>query len=69
MSFLGFANYFREFMKGYADKVYPMQKLMRNKGKKFKWNEEAHAALENMKRELWQSASARHAYRKGHVCS
>ena len=35
MSFLGFANYYREFIKGYADKVNPMQKLMRNKGKKF----------------------------------
>ena len=23
MSFLGFANYYREFIKGYADKVYP----------------------------------------------
>ena len=33
MSFLGFANYYREFIKGYADKVYSMQKLMRNKGK------------------------------------
>ena len=31
LSFLGFANYYREFIKGYADKVYPMQKLMRNK--------------------------------------
>ena len=35
LSFLGFANYYREFIKGYADKVYPMHKLMRNKGKKF----------------------------------
>ena len=33
MSFLGFANYYREFIKGYADKVYPMQQLMRRKGK------------------------------------
>ena len=33
-SFLGFANYYREFIKGYADKVYSMQKLMRNKRKK-----------------------------------
>ena len=33
MSFLEFANYYREFIKGYADKVYPMQKLMRNKKK------------------------------------
>ena len=31
MSFLGLANYYREFIKGYADKVYPMQQLMRNK--------------------------------------
>ena len=31
MSFLGFANYYREFIKGYADKVYPMQQLMRRK--------------------------------------
>ena len=35
MSFLGFANYYREFTKGYEDKVYPMQQLMRHKGKKF----------------------------------
>ena len=29
-----------------------MQKLMRNKGKKFEWSEEAQAAFENIKREL-----------------
>ena len=50
MSFLCFANYYREFIKGYADKVYTMHKLMRNKGKKFEWSEEAQAALENIKR-------------------
>ena len=49
MSFLGFANFYREFIKGYAYKVYPMQKLIRNKGKKFEWNEEAQAAFENIK--------------------
>ena len=53
MNFLGFANYYREFIKGYADKVYPMQKLIRNKGKKFEWNGEAQAAFENIKRELY----------------
>ena len=52
MSFLGFANYYREFIKGYADKVYQMQKLMRNKGKKLEWNEEAQAAFENIKRHV-----------------
>ncbi|XP_063713845.1 uncharacterized protein LOC134841737 [Symsagittifera roscoffensis] len=55
MSFPGFANYYREFIKGYADKVYPMQKLMRNTGKKFEWNEEAQTAFENIKRELCEA--------------
>ena len=54
-SFLGFANYYREFIKEYADNVYPMQKLMRNKGKKFQWNEEVQAAFENIKRELCEA--------------
>ena len=49
LSFLGFASYYREFIKGYADKVYPMQKLMRNKGKKFECNDEAQVAFENIK--------------------
>ena len=35
MSFLGFAKYYRELIKGYADKVYPTQQLMRHKCKKF----------------------------------
>ena len=55
LSFLGFANYYRQFIKGYADKVYPMQKLMRNKGKKFEWNDEAQVAFENIKRELCEA--------------
>ena len=56
MSFLGFANYYREFIKGYADKLYPMQQLMRNKGKKFTWTEEAQVSFENIKRELCEAA-------------
>ena len=55
MSFLGIANYYREFIKAYADKVYPIQKLMRNGGKKFEWNEEAQAAFENLKRKLCEA--------------
>ena len=69
ISFLGFVNYYREFIKGYEDKMYPMQRLMRNKGKKFEWNEEAQVAFENIQRELCDAPSDRHAYRKGHVCS
>ena len=55
MSFLGFANYYREFIKGYAYKVYPMQKLMRNKGKEFECSGEAQTAFENIKRELCEA--------------
>ena len=55
MSFLGFANYYHEFINGYADKVCPMQKLMRNKGKKSEWNKEVQAAFENINRELCEA--------------
>ena len=33
MSFLGLANDYREFIKGYADKIYPMQQLRQNKAR------------------------------------
>ena len=52
MSFLGFAKYYREFIKGYADKVYPMQQLMRHKGKKFTWNKAAEESFQRVKKEL-----------------
>ena len=55
MSFLGFIKYYREFIKGYADKIYPMQRLMRNKGKKFIWTDEAQVSFENIKRELCEA--------------
>ena len=55
MSFLGFANYHRDFIKGYADKIYPMQKLTRNKGKKFCWTDEAQVSFEKTKRELCEA--------------
>ena len=55
MSFLEFANYYREFIKGYADKIYRMQKLMRNKSKKFGWTDEDQVSFENIKRELCEA--------------
>ena len=55
MSFLGFANYYREFIKGYADKVYPMQQLMRHKGKKFTWNNAAEESFQRIKKELCET--------------
>ena len=61
MSFLGF----RDFMKRSADKAYPMQQLMCNKGKKLKRNERAQQAIENIS----QCYNARHAHREKHVRS
>ena len=55
MSFLSFANYYREFIKGYADKVYPMQQLMRHKGKKFTWNNAAKESFQRIKKELCEA--------------
>ena len=55
MSFLGFANYYREFIKGYADKLYPMQQLMRYKGKKFTWNNAAEESFQRIKKELCEA--------------
>ena len=55
MSFYGFANYSREFIKGYADKVYPMQHLMRHKGKKFTWNNAAEKSIQRIKKELCEA--------------
>ena len=52
ISSLGFANYYREFIRGYADKVYPMQQLMRHKGKKFTWNNAAEESFQRIKMEL-----------------
>ena len=55
MSFLGFANYYREFIKGYAVKLDPMQQFMRRKGKKFTWNNAARESFQRMKRELYEA--------------
>ena len=55
MSFLGFANYYREFIKGYADKVYPMQQLMRHKGKKFTWKNAAEESFQRIMKELCEA--------------
>ncbi|XP_063727283.1 uncharacterized protein LOC134854855 [Symsagittifera roscoffensis] len=55
MSFLGFANCYMEFIKGYADKVYPMQQLMRHKGKKFTWNNAAEESFQRIKKELCEA--------------
>ena len=55
MSFLGFANYYSECIKGYTDKVYPMQQLMRHKGKRFTWNNAAEESFQRIKKELCEA--------------
>ena len=55
MSFLGFANNYREFIKEFADKIYPRQQLMRNKGKIFSWTDEAQVSFENIKCNLCEA--------------
>ena len=52
MGFLGFANYYRELIKGYAD---PMEQLMRHKGKKFTWNNAAEETFQRIKKELCEA--------------
>ena len=37
------------------DKVYPMQQLMRRKGKKFTWNEAADEPFQRIKKELCEA--------------
>ena len=55
MSFLGFANYYTEFIKGYADEVYPIQQLVRHKDKKFTWNNAAEESFQRIKKELCEA--------------
>ena len=55
MSFLGFADHYRDFINGYADMIYYMQQLMKNKGKKFSWTDAAQISFENIKRELCEA--------------
>ena len=50
MSFLSFANYYRKFIKGYADKVYPMQQLMRHKDKKYTSNNAEEESFQRIKK-------------------
>ena len=70
ISFLAFAKYYRKFVKGDTDKFYSMQQLIHNKRKKFEWNERAHAAFENIKRELCEAPVLGMSLpREGHVCS
>ena len=47
--FLGFANFYRKFIKNYSDIVFPLTQLTR-KDQTFSWNSSASKAFENLKR-------------------
>jgi len=53
-SFLGFANFYRKFIKSYSDLVRPLTDLT-HKDKKFQWNAEAEEAFRKLK-EIFVSA-------------
>ena len=52
---IGCCNFVEHEIIPHADKIYPMQRLMRNKGKKFNWTDEAQVSFENIKRELCEA--------------
>ena len=55
-SFLGFANYYREFVPFFAEKAEPLNALLR-KSLNFSWNERAEKAFQEVKQAL-MSATA-----------
>ena len=50
-TFLGFANYYREFIKDYATRIQPLQILVRNKDD-WIWEEKHQECFEAMKETL-----------------
>ena len=50
-SFLGFASYYKQFIKGFSRLSSPMTKLTR-KGEKFEWNDACERAFQELKRKL-----------------
>lgn len=50
-SFLGMTNYYRKFIKNYADLSHPLYALLK-KSKKFQWEKEEDAAFERLKESL-----------------
>ena len=68
MNLMGFSNYYRKFIRGYADKVYPMQQLMRDKGKKFTWNNAAEDSFQRIKKELCEAPVLGMPTEKGITC-
>ena len=48
-------NYYREFIKGYADKVYPMQQLMRRRCRNITWNNAAEESFQRIEKDFCEA--------------
>ena len=55
-SFLGFANYYREFVPFFAEKAEPLNALLR-KSLSFSWNERAEKAFQEVKQALMNATA------------
>jgi len=53
-SFLGFANFYRRFVKGYSTITVPLTELTK-KGEEFKWTAEAQKAFDTLKKAFTQA--------------
>jgi len=45
-SFLGFANFYRQFIRNYSGVARPLTELTKSEGKNWAWNAQAEAAFE-----------------------
>ena len=74
MSFSGFANFSRDFINDFTDKVYPMEPLMRHKYKKFIWIDATEEDFQKIKREssvklrCWSCPQKKSHVFSGHGC-
>ena len=53
-SFLGFGNYYRQFIHGYGDLMKPLNDLLR-KEEKFNWNKEQQETFDELKRKFLEA--------------
>lgn len=58
-SFIGFANFYRRFIKSYSSVIHPLVALTR-KGTPYVWSEECQKSFENLKQSFTQAGLLRH---------
>ncbi|KAI2646332.1 Transposon Tf2-9 polyprotein [Labeo rohita] len=58
--FLGFANFYRRFIRNYSTIASPLTSLLKNKAKKLHWTEEAGQAFDNLKTSFTSASILKH---------